>query len=92
MSSTDGQRTVLNFRWLGTQMTDTRSRTSPYSTRRGRFGSHYTKDMKVSFHNIPEELVEAEVEATVDVLTSMCNKIRKTDEHMDPIPSYHNVK
>ena len=50
------------------------------STRRGGCSSQCTKDMKVSFHNIPAELVQAGGEVTVDALTSMCNKIRKTEE------------
>ena len=40
----------------------------------------------------PAELVQAGGEATIDILTSICNKIWKTGEHMDSIPSYHTPK
>ena len=61
--------------------TDTRWRASPYSTRRGRSISKSLKMGKsAGVDNIPAEFVQAEAEAMIDILTSICNKIWKTGE------------
>ena len=64
-----------NTTWLSA---DTRS-ASPYSTRRDGSSSQSNEDVKISWvDNILAELVRAGGEAMIDILTSICNKIRKT--------------
>ena len=48
-----------------------------YSTRRGGSSSQSTED---GVDSIPAEFVQAGEETMIDVLTSICNKIRKTGE------------
>ena len=42
--------------------------------------------------NIPAELVQAGGESMIDILTEICNKIRRMADQMDSIPSYHIPK